>query len=261
MYPILFKIGPFPFYAFGAVMALGAYVVGILLWIELKRHQYNPFLLVPIVVALALGGFIGARLLFILLNWDDLRGTSSNLFLSEAGFTWYGGLLGGMLTVGWMVHTRGIPWLRIADVLAPALAVAYAMGRLACFLAGDGDWGLVSDLPWAMAFPNAIIGWSYPPGVKVHPTQIYEILFSLIFFAVLWAQRKKSFPEGLYFWGYLGFSGLSRLAVEFWRPGKLIAFGLNQAQWLSLCALFLASWQVIRLLCRERSKFKGSQSV
>jgi phosphatidylglycerol:prolipoprotein diacylglycerol transferase len=241
MYPILFKIGPFTVYSFGALMALAALSSGWVVWLELKRCRYNEEFASTVVLAAAVGGLIGARVLFILEDWSHFVLSPWDFIFSGAGFTWYGGMLGGALAVTWAVRREGIPWLRAADMSAPALALAYGIGRLGCHVAGDGDWGTISDVPWAVAYTNAIIGWvhpytgiPYPPGARVHPTSIYEFIQAVAVFAVLWPLRKKSYPDGTMFWLYLILAGAARFGVEFWRLNPVIALGMTEAQWFSL---------------------------
>ncbi len=146
-----------------------------------------------------------------------------------------------MLAATWVVRREGIPWLKAADICAPALALAYGIGRIGCHVAGDGDWGIETTAPWGVAYTNAIIGWvnpltgvPYPPGVKVHPTPIYEFLQALVVFGILWSLRKKAYPDGTIFWLYLILSGVARFTVEFWRVNPPLALGLSEAQWFSL---------------------------
>jgi phosphatidylglycerol:prolipoprotein diacylglycerol transferase len=241
MIPVLFHIGPLPVYSFGALMALAAIVGGWLAWLELKRYRYNPELSSTLVFAGAVGGLIGARVLFILEEWNSFVRYPWEFIYSGAGFTWYGGVIGGVLAATWVVRREGIPWLKAADICAPALAIAYGIGRIGCHVAGDGDWGIETTVPWGVAYTNAIIGWvhpltglPYPPGAKVHPTPIYEFIQSLVIFAILWSLRKKTHPDGTIFWFYLILSGVARFTVEFWRVNPPIALGLSEAQWFSL---------------------------
>lgn len=251
MYPVLFKVGPLTIYSFGTFMALAALSAGWVVWAELKRHDYNPELASTVVFAAAVGGLIGARVLFIVENWSAFVRSPWEHIFSGGGFTWYGGLVGGTLAVTWMVRRHGIPWFRGADIAALALAVAYGVGRIGCHVAGDGDWGIVTEVPWGVAYTNAIIGWvhpltgiPYPAGVVVHPTPIYEFLQSMIIFAILWPLRKKSFPEGTTFCFYLILAGLARFTVEFWRVNPVLGLGLTEAQWFSVVMILLGGYLI-----------------
>lgn len=254
MYPVLFKIGPFAVNSLGLLWALGTLAGGWILHLELKRYRYNPELANTWVVAGMLGGLIGARLLFVVEEWNEFVRSPWDFIFSGAGFTWYGGVLGGALALTWVVRKSDIPWLRAADISAPAAALGYGVGRIGCFLAGDATWGKVTDVPWAMAFPNAIFGWvdpltgvPYPPGARVHPTQIYELIQSLIVFGILWPLRKKAFPPGTVFWLYLILAGSMRFLVEFWRVNRLVSLGMTEYQWISIVLVALGLWQILRL--------------
>jgi len=251
MYPVLFKIGPLTIYSFGTLMAIAALVAGWLVSLELKRYRFDPDFASTMLVAGAVGGLVGARIFFILEDWDGFLKAPLDFIISGAGFTWYGGLLGGIVAETWVIKRKGIPWLYAADIAAPALALAYGIGRIGCHVAGDGDWGKVSDVPWAVAYTNAIIGWVHPitgvpyaPGVRVHPTPVYETLESLVVFGILWSLRKKDLPHGMIFWLYLILAGTARFVVEFWRINPVIALGMTQAQWFSLLLILLGAVMV-----------------
>lgn len=246
MYPILFQIGPITIYSFGAFMALAALAAAWAVHAEFKRRGINPELASTFVFAAAFGGLVGARLLFIAGEWNNFLAAPMNYILTGAGFTWYGGLLGGTIAVSWVARKNRIPWLAGADIAAPALAIGYGVGRIGCHVAGDGDWGSVTDVPWGVAYTNAIIGWvdpmtgiPYPPGTRVHPTPIYEFLQSLLIFAVLWSLRGKGYAAGTIAWLYMILAGLARFVVEFWRINPPLALGLTEAQWFSLALMII----------------------
>jgi phosphatidylglycerol:prolipoprotein diacylglycerol transferase len=162
-------------------------------------------------------------------------------------------LLGGTLAVSWVAKKNKIPWREAADIAAPALAIGYGVGRLGCPVAGDGDWGAVTDVPWGVAYTNAIIGWvdpmtgiPYSPGTRVHPTPIYEFLESLIVFVILWSLRGKGYAAGTIASVYMILAGLARFAVEFWRINPPLALGLSEAQWFSLALMALGFAMLMR---------------
>ena len=254
MYPVLFQIGPITIYSLGVFWALGALAAFWILQLELKRYGHDEQLAATIVMSAAIGGLIGARLLFIVEEWKHFIREPLSFLLSGSGFSWFGGLLGGGLTTAWSFKKYRLPFREAADICAPAVALAYGIGRIGCFLAGDATWGKVSDVPWAMAFPNAVAGWvdpltgePYPQGARVHPTQLYELAQSLILFAILWMIRKRRHPSGAMLYLYLILAGSMRFIVEFWRVNPVVGAGLTEYQWMSgilvtvgICA---AVWQ------------------
>jgi phosphatidylglycerol:prolipoprotein diacylglycerol transferase len=143
---------------------------------------------------------------------------------------------------------------------APGLVLGMAFGRMGCLLSGDGDWGLPSKLPWAMAFPNAIVGWNsnsvltvdshhmlvsgYYPGVRVHPTPIYEAILYVAIFLVLWWLRKRQTFEGEFLYLYLILAGFARFFIEFLRINPRVVWDFSAAQVISLVMIVAgaAAW-------------------
>jgi phosphatidylglycerol:prolipoprotein diacylglycerol transferase len=237
MYPVIVKLGPVTIYSFGVLMALAFVVGGWIFKIELEKKRVagvSPKETADLASSMALwaavGGLIGARLLYIIEEWEEFTRNPQALIFTGAGFVWYGGLLGGAVVVSWFVRKRGLPWLELADAVAPAVAIAYGIGRLGCHVAGDGDWGTVTDGPLGVAYTDAVIGWNYPPGVRVHPTPIYEFLESLLIFGLLKIMQKGEMPPGRLFWIYLVLASLARFVVEFWRINPGVLAGLTEAQ-------------------------------
>ena len=252
MYPIIFELGPITIYSFGVFMALAAMVAAWVVHVELKRSGYDPELASTLVFAAAIGGLIGARLLFIVEHWNNFLAAPLDYVFTGSGFTWYGGFFGGVIGVSWMVKKNNIPWLASADIAAPALVLAYGVGRLGCHFAGDGDWGIVTDVPWGVAYTSAIIGWvdpttgiPYPAGTRVHPTPIYEFIGSIVIFGILWSLRDRHYALGTIAWLYLILSGCARFLVEFWRINPPLAWGLSEAQWFSLALMTLGVFLLI----------------
>jgi len=118
------------------------------------------------------------------------------------------------------------------DLAAPAVAVGYGVGRLGCLISGDGDYGIPTNLPWGMSFPNGLV----PTTQRVHPTPIYELLVALLIAAWLWRRGTESgrLPAGQITGEYLVLSGVARFLVEFIRINPRIYWGMSNAQVASL---------------------------
>jgi len=192
----------------------------------------------------AAGGIAGSKLWYILQEPIALLHDPLAMIFSGSGIVWYGGLLGGTLGVTWVIRHHQLPWLRTVDCAAPALALAHGIGRIGCQLAGDGDWGSVTTVPWAMAYPDAIIGWPYPPGVRVHPAPVYEMVAYFAVFGFLWSIRKRPHPDGTIFWWYLVLGPAARFVIEFYRVNPPVALGLSTAQWFSLLLVAVGTWRL-----------------
>jgi phosphatidylglycerol:prolipoprotein diacylglycerol transferase len=237
MYPIIARMGPITIYSFGLMMALAFLVGGYIVSKELGRKGLDPNLSSPIFFAAAVGGLVGARLLVIIDEFKEFIQAPLSFLLTGAGFVWYGGLLGGLVGVSWVIYRRGLPWLVTADCVAAALPLGHAIGRIGCHLAGDGDWGTETALPWGVAYEDAIIGWDYPAGVRVHPTPLYEAALYTVIFAILWWTRRRMRTPGVMLGLYFILSGTVRLLVEFVRIEPRVLWGLTQAQLFSVVLL------------------------
>jgi len=245
MYPVLLRLGPLTIYSYGLMMAVAFLAAGYLTGKELARKGLNGELASTLVVWAAVGGLIGARLFAILGDWSGFVADPMHSLLSGAGFVWYGGLFGGCAAVTWSMRRHHLPWLVTADSIAPGLALAHGIGRIGCQLAGDGDWGHETSLPWGMAYPNAIVGWHYPPGVRVHPAPLYEMLLYTLVFIFLWMMRTRPHPNGTLFWWYLVLAPAARFVVEFVRINPRVVFGLTEAQVISVILVAIGAWRLL----------------
>jgi phosphatidylglycerol:prolipoprotein diacylglycerol transferase len=250
MIPVLLRLGPITIYSFGLMMALGFIVADFVLGRECRRRGYSPEVATTIVVCGAVAGIVGSRIYDVFDNWGEYMAHPASIIFSGAGFVWYGGLIGGIISTWLVARYYKIPFLTIADMCAPALVLGQAFGRMGCQLSGDGDWGLPSTVPWAMAYPRAIVGWNsqtvlkldshdhlvsgFFPGVRVHPTPVYEAILYVAIFCLLWSLRKKVTVEGEILYLYLILVGAARFMVEFLRVNPRVLLGLSEAQLISV---------------------------
>lgn len=238
MLPELFKLGPFTLHSFGLMMALSFLVAVLLAAPEFKRRGLDPEQANEAGLGAMIGGVSGAKLYYILDHLKDFQADPWGLIFSGAGLTWYGGLMGGALGALLVAHWRKIPLLTLCDIAAPLLPLSYAVGRFGCFLNGD-DYGRVSNVPWAMAFPKGA-----PPTLeRVHPTQVYEVFAGLLMFAFLTALKVRLQARvGALFGLYLILAGIERFIVEYFRTNAPQAWGITMAQTISLVLIVLGGW-------------------
>jgi phosphatidylglycerol:prolipoprotein diacylglycerol transferase len=223
-----------PIQTFGLCLGLAFLVAGWMVARRLRELGRNGDFAFEMVFAALIGGLVGAKLWYLAENGGPL--------LSGTGLTFYGGLIGGALAVIAWAKYRGELDLELADAVSPSLAAAYAIGRIGCQLAGDGDYGSDWDGPWAMAYPNGTV----PIDTPVHPTPIYETLAMGLFAILLWRWRDRWRPGTLTAIYLIG-AGLERFLVEFVRRNADVALGLTQAQLVAV-AMMLAggAWLVFR---------------
>jgi len=245
VHPIILQIGPFTVYSFGVLMALGFYVGASVSAREYERRGGDKERMWNFLVWVFIAGLVGSKLLSVVADLPAFFDDPIHQLMSGSGFVWYGGLLGGFAVAIPLSRSYHMRFSLILECTALGLAIGQAIGRIGCHVAGDGDWGTVSDLPWAVAYENAIVGWDQPPGVRVHPTPIYEAIAYTTVFAVMMVLRKRGYAEGTSFAIYLIGASLARFLVEFIRLNPVLALGLTQAQWIAV-VLFTcgATWLV-----------------
>jgi phosphatidylglycerol:prolipoprotein diacylglycerol transferase len=222
-------IGPITLQTFGLMLGLGFVVAGIAAARFLKEIGKPTDWAYEMVFAALVGGIVGARLWWVVENWseasDDVLG---NLF-SGSGLVFFGGALGGAVAVLlWAWWRKWLTW-QMADVAAVPLAAAYAIGRIGCQLAGDGDYGIAWDGPWAMAYPDGTV----PTTEEVHPTPVYETIVMGAVALLLWRWRHRWRP-GTLFALWLVLAGVERFLIEFIRRNDEVLAGLTQPQLVSL---------------------------
>ncbi|HTW89052.1 MAG TPA: prolipoprotein diacylglyceryl transferase [Candidatus Binataceae bacterium] len=268
MIPVLLRLGPITIYSYGLMMALGFLAADFVIALECRRRGIASELASALVVWGAIVGLAGARLLDIFNHWPSYWADPKSMIFSGSGFVWYGGLIGGITAAYFVSRHFKVRFAVTADMCAPALAVGQALGRVGCQLSGDGDWGAISKVPWAMAYPHAIVGWigrnvaaigphntliypfpadvPVPPGVRVHPAPVYETILYLIVFAILWSMRRRTRIDGRLFYLYLMLAGLSRFMVEFVRINPRVLFELSEAQLIAIVMMVVgaAAWIV-----------------
>lgn len=251
--PVLVDLpGPFDLQSYGVMMALAFAVGGLLGQREMERRGLPGEAAWSLVLAAVVGGLVGSRLLAVLDQGEAFLRDPVGQLLTGGGYTFYGGLIGGFATVTWMMRRRGLPWLRTVDCIAPSLAIGQALGRVGCQLSGDGDWGVATTLPWGMAYPNALAGWDAAPGVRVHPTPLYEALAYGAVFALLWSIRKRDQPPGCLLWEYLLLVPFFRFWIEFLRINPPVLGPLSQAQVISLGLMTIGAVQLWRARAAAR---------
>jgi phosphatidylglycerol---prolipoprotein diacylglyceryl transferase len=271
MYPELFKIGPFTVYSYGLMLGIAFIVASYILTKEFERRGLNPNLATEITLLAIVFGIIGSKLFHLFENWDAFLQDPIGMAFSPGGLTFYGGLILATLAIWIYVRKKKIPFLVVADATSPSLILAYGIGRIGCHLAGDGDYGIPTSLPWgtnyshgtvppSVMFRGTEIAKHYPNGIvpdntPLHPTPIYEFLAAVIIFYILWRLRKKGWADGKLFMSYLIFAGVERFLVEIIRLNPRLLFGLTEAQLISIVMVVVGTVGFVYLTKRNKPNF------
>jgi phosphatidylglycerol:prolipoprotein diacylglycerol transferase len=292
MYPYL-NLGFMHLGTFGLLLWLAAVAATVVLYRNFERNGVDADALNNVAMVVV-AGVIGAKVWHELQDVRELHyalvaigrpGWHQPLkvvtgFLSwfQAGFAWFGGMAASIVVLmlqGHWAHFRGPQWksidepgavkgarlgaIRMLDLAAPATALGYGIGRIGCLLAGDGDYGINTTLPWGVHMMNGADAYHRalvmptPADALVQPTPIYELLFSLALFWLLWWLGKKARPVGLLTGVYLALSGVGRFLVEFVRVNPKLYFHntMSNAQVAALASVIVG---LIAIAASMRSK-------
>ncbi len=237
---ITISIDPIAFWNvrwYGIMVALA--VVVVVLWVmwEVRRGAKLSYDTIFTAALIAVpSGVIISRLLHVIDMWGYYSQNPGQI-IGASGLTIYGAILGATLGIWIYSKFSNFRFAYFADLVAPGVALAQAVGRVGCTINGC-CYGVPTSLPWGVVYTNPE---SYAPlGIAVHPTQIYEIIFLLIIFGVIFSLRGRFKPEGSLFLIYLSLYSLWRIGIDFLRQGTPFIFGLHQAQVIGIIVLAIA---------------------
>jgi phosphatidylglycerol:prolipoprotein diacylglycerol transferase len=232
--PVAFAIGSMSIRWYGILVALAIAVVVLWMLREVKRGAKisHETVLAAALVGIP-SGIVISRLLHVVDRWGYY---SQNLgqIIGTSGLTIYGAVLGAALAIWIYSKFSNFQFGYFADLIAPGIILAQAIGRVGCTINGC-CYGIEASLPWCVVYshPDSFA----PLGIPVHPTQIYEIIALLIIFGVLLKLKGRVRPDGSLFLVYLGLYSLWRVGIDFIREGTPFLFGLHQAQVIGIVVL------------------------
>jgi len=235
--PIAFTIGPISVAWYGIFVALA--VLTVVLWTVKEARRTGGLSYSAVFNAALVGipsGIIVSRLLHVIDLWDYYIQNPGEI-IGAAGLTIYGAVLGAALGIWIYSKVSRFQFGYLADLIAPGIILAQAVGRVGCTINGC-CYGVETSLPCAIVYTNPE---SFGPiGIPVHPTTIYEIVYNLIVFAVLLKLRGRFKPDGSLFLIYLSLYSLWRVGIELLRDGTPFLLGLHQAQVIAIIVLAIA---------------------
>lgn len=253
---VAFQIGNFHLNWYSLIIGAGLLLA---MWMGFKncaRFGVIGDKLVDVILGGVIGGIIGARLYYVIFSWDDYKDNLSLIFKTwEGGLAIYGGIIGAFLVGGLVAKFRKVKVLAVMDLAAMGFLIGQGIGRWGNFVNGEA-FGCNTTLPWGMT-GDRIVGYlvssphvtgaNIDPYGLVHPCFLYESLWCLVGFGLLfWYSFHRRF-DGEVFILYLGWYGLGRVMIEGLRTDSLMLGNLRVSQLLAglLTAASVILWLVI----------------
>lgn len=248
MHPILIHVGGFTLYTYGFFLAMGFLAA---IWFSKRNARFydlKPDDISDLFFVILLSGILGARLLYVIINYEDFWASPLDIVkLWNGGLVFFGGFICAVAASMVTLRIKKLPFLKTADILAPGVALGHGIGRLGCFFAGC-CYGRQCDLPFAVQFthPDSLA----PLHVLLHPTQIYMAFANLVlFFILVGLQRHKRF-HGMVFLSYIFLYSMFRFVIEFFRGdfrGDFFFDFLSVSQGIGIMAAVIAVILMVKL--------------
>ena len=255
MHPKLFDLGPISIYSYGLLL-VSAYLIALQLGVARGRaHGLNGDRMMDLGIASIVSALVGAKLLLFVVDFEHFTTSPAELWtLVRSGGVFYGGLMLAVVVALWHMRRHAMPVWTTCDAFAPGIALAQAVGRIGCLLAGC-CYGHATNLPWGITFTNPLAATNVgtPLGVSLHPTQVYESAATLIIFGfLLLFERKGNVFPGRTFWTYLLLYPMTRFFIEFFRgdPRGTVFDVLSTSQFVSA---LLVPLSIVMLVVLARS--------
>lgn len=252
--PVAFTIGSIEIRWYGIMIALAILVLVLWTLWQAKRGAKLSYDTVIILAIVGIpSGIIFSRLLHVIDRWEFYSHNPGQIIGGE-GLTIYGAILGAVLGTWIYSKFRPFNYGYAADLVAPGIMLAQAIGRVGCTINGC-CYGTATSLPWG-------IGYAHPDSLAfgvsgVHPTQVYEIIFLLLLFGGIMLLKGRLKPDGSLFLVYLGGYSLWRFGIDFIREGTPFLFSLHQAQVIGIIVVVVA----IIILVRRRVRWTKREAI
>jgi phosphatidylglycerol:prolipoprotein diacylglycerol transferase len=250
-------IGPLTLHTYGVLLAI-AFIVG--LWIasrQAKAASLDSARVTDMAVYVLIAGLVGAKLLLVVVEWGYYaRNPRELLSILQSGGVFYGGLMAAFPVAWWYAKKHALPPWKTADVLAPAVVLGQAVGRLGCFAAGC-CYGKPTEVPWGVTFHDTYAARTVgtPLDTPLHPTQLYEAAATLAIFAILmWLAPRKRF-DGQITLAYVALYAVARFVIEFYRGdavrGTVVGW-LSTSQFIAVVTVVLVALALPYLAKKNR---------
>ncbi|MBI5826717.1 MAG: prolipoprotein diacylglyceryl transferase [Deltaproteobacteria bacterium] len=244
MHPILFRLGPIEIRFYGLMYVIAILAGSVLIKSEVRRKliRLTDDDVMNFIVWTVIGGIIVARAYYVAFNLSYYLSEPKEIpTIWHGGLAIHGGLIGGVLAAWIYLKKKYVPFWRMADAVAPAIILGQAFGRFGNFMNGDAH-GMPTSMPWGIVFPRSSAAGAQFPGIPLHPTMLYELVFNLSIFSVLWfALRKRGHKDGFIFAMYFVLYSIGRFIVEGFRADSLMLGPIRAAQAVSLTLVIAAS--------------------
>lgn len=253
---ILFEIGPITIYWYSVTMLL-AVLTGIYLATKESKKQSMYSFISDLVTYIIIFGIIGARLYYVIFNFDNYKYDLLSIFeIWEGGIAIYGAIIGGFIAIVYLARKRGKSIIKTTDIIVPGLLLAQSIGRWGNFFNQEAHGTEVSlEFLNNIHLPNFIIEGMHIEGTYYHPTFLYESIWCLLGFVILITIRKLTKrKDGIMTFSYFIWYGIGRLFIEGLRTDSLYLGDFRISQLVSIILIITGILGIIISILKGKKK-------
>lgn len=245
MDPVAFEVFGIAVRWYGILISSGLVLGTILAIKECRRIGFNEETLIDLLIFAIPIAVIGARLYYVIFQWDEYRGNLMKIINTRGGgLAIHGAIIGAVVTAIIFCKIKKISFWQIADITAPSIILGQAIGRWGNYINKEA-YGTPTDLPWGILVN----------GQKVHPTFLYESIWNFaVFIFLVWYRKNKSDTKGEVFLLYLILYSIARFFIEGLRIDSLMFGNIRVAQLISLCIILVS---IIILVIKKKKNVKN----
>lgn len=258
---VAFNIFGFNVYYYSLCILLGVIVAYILITREGKKQGLPKEFISDLIFYTLIIGILGARVYYCVFNLDYyLANPSEILKIYNGGLAIHGGVIAGLIFVYFYTKKKNVSFIKILDIVAPAVIIAQSFGRWGNFFNQEAHGGITTYQNLKnMHIPEFIINGMHIEGKYYYPTFFFESIWCLIGFMILMiARRNKNLRKGFQIGFYFIWYGMGRFFIEAFRTDSLMFFGLKIAQIVSLIGIIIG---IIIIVTNRNKKYYNEMEV
>lgn len=258
---VAFNIFGFNVYYYSLCILLGVIVAYILITREGKKQGLPKEFISDLIFYTLIIGILGARVYYCVFNLDYyLANPSEILKIYNGGLAIHGGVIAGLIFVYFYTKKKNVSFIKILDIVAPAVIIAQSFGRWGNFFNQEAHGGITTYQNLKnMHIPEFIINGMHVEGKYYYPTFFFESIWCLIGFMILMiARRNKNLRKGFQIGFYFIWYGIGRFFIEAFRTDSLMFFDLKIAQIVSLIGIIIG---IIIIVINRNKKYYNEMEV
>lgn len=254
--PVAFDLFGFEVMWYGILIGFGIVLAFILAYKNAKKKGLNFDVLIDIFLVSFPCAIIGARAYYVIFEWSNYKDDLLSIFnIRQGGLAIHGGLIGAFLAAFIYTRIKKIKFLAYADLVAPSIILAQAVGRWGNFMNSEAHGDVVSK-EFILKFPKFIQDGMYINGQYYNPTFLYESIWDIlvcIILVVILYKVKKGY-EGVVISSYMILYSIGRFFIEGLRTDSLMFLGLRMAQLISLAGIILGVIFIFIIVKKNKNK-------